>query len=1304
MLSRGALIWINRVLWTLLVGSIVLLGIIVSLGRFYLPYIETHQRELVDAFNHRTGLHLSVGHISARWQHLAPHFAIDDLRVQNPQDPSETVLQIAHAELQLGLFRSIDAQTIAISRLQGSGVRVQLEEAALGRWQLAGFSGESALKLERVIDMLLAIYRAELRASHIDLRFFNGGEAHLIGDTLRLQRAKDFRRFNLALRFADNGAPLTFVFESLGDPRTRAAFSARGHMAFRGVDLTPVLPVAKAFGLHLEHGRIDGAAWLDWHNDAIEVRGKAALPQLDLAGNGEQTFSPVKNIKATFFIRDRAGQRQLWLPHFTGNWNGTDLNFDGAMFTFDGAQPQRFQFALPELQLAPLLKTALADEHLPAQLREKLTALAPSGTLRNMLVDLPLKPTQRDLLRVRATIENISVQPDRGGPGIEGASGYLDAGWSEGRVDLVSDNFGMSFPHVYHEPLHFDKVRGQIGWRIEDDRVLVDSGPIPVQGDAGRATAQFALDLPLQHGTPLMTLQVGLQNSGAQYRDRFIPYTLQPSLLQWLQRAIGKGDIPLGGFIYRGSLLADDHLNNTVQLFLQVRDAELAYQPGWPPLRDVRAAVWVDDSGLLVQCPHARIYERIALRDGVVKLQHEDAVSWLTVDAHASADNDDVVRLLRETPLRQHTGAALDQWHWSGPTQSHVELGIAVSGTPEGINSRPLEIKVDSELKAGSLHLSEQHIALEEVRGEIGYRSDSGLRADALAAKWFGKPVAIKVASAADGAMTIDAQGGIAMTDLRQWLQQPLFDFSSGETPFAATLHIAKGANTLQVRSDLQGAAIDLPAPYHKDAEQQLPLAVDMELGDARNLTATLSDWADLRLRWAAAESEKNKTSSAYLDGGVIRLGQTGKTAFGSGQFVITGAVTAADFNAWRDALREHQLVAASADESEAKPLGVQIRELHFGSAEIAGQTLRDVIVSGRRDSASWTVQMRAEQIAGTLTLPDDKQQPWRMQLNYLRLPAAQPATAAAEKNGEHTASPIDRVDPRTAFAIDLHIDHLWRGDEEFGWIETQLRPIENGVRLDNIRAQLRAVKLEARDTQPAHLDWTRQGDSDRSEFNGRLAVDDIGKALTRWHYEPVLTSKQGVADIQLQWPGRPDQFKFIAAEGNMNLKFDDGRFLRASGSTTGALKVVGVFNFANFLRRLQFDFSDVFKDGVSFDDMQGKLSTQRGVLKTDELVEIKSPSSRFRLAGQIDFNTDQTDMELIATLPVVSNLPWVAAIAGGLPVAAGVFVASKVFENQFDKFSSAAYEINGPWADPQVKLRRVFDDQLPKRNEATHE
>ena len=69
---------------------------------------------------------------------------------------------------------------------------------------------------------------------------------------------------------------------------------------------------------------------------------------------------------------------------------------------------------------------------------------------------------------------------------------------------------------------------------------------------------------------------------------------------------------------------------------------------------------------------------------------------------------------------------------------------------------------------------------------------------------------------------------------------------------------------------------------------------------------------------------------------------------------------------------------------------------------------------------------------------------------------------------------------------------------------------------------------------------------------------------------------------------------------------------------------------------------------------------------------------------------------ELIVTLPVAENLPWIAGLAAGsafIPVAAGVYVASKVFESDVDRFSSGTYAISGTLNKPTIELNKVFDN-----------
>lgn len=1285
MVARTTLVWINRLLWTLIVGAVLLLGAVVALGRHYIPYVETYQQQIVDEVQRRTGLHMRVDRISGQWQRLTPQLVIENLRLYNPQKADEVVLSIDRATLRIGLFRSIDRRTLALKRLEGRGVYMALDEASLGRWRLRGFPGGHGPGVDALLDMLMAMHRAQLRDSRIDMNFFGGGRAQLAGQELTLDQAGNFRRLQLSLAFAENGAPLALTIESRGDPRD-SRFSARGYAAFSGVDLTPVLPAAKAYGLDLRHGRIDGSAWLDWRRDGVvELRGKVAMPMLDLAALSGRPAPPLRDIKTEFLLRDAGGRRQLWLPQVSGQWGEVALNWRHLLLEIDGARPDVMQLSLPKLALAPIRDALLADTVLPEAAHHALETLAPDGELNNIHLTIPVAPGHWDTLRLRAQFANVSVAALGGGPAVTGATGYVDTGARSGVADFAGDDFSIGFPHVYHEPLHFDRVRGQVGWRLENGRVLVDSGPLHAIGDAGEASVLVGLDLRTDAHDPVaphMTLMVGMRNSAARYRDRFIPYTLKPELLEWLHHSIGEGRLPVGGFVYRGSLAHDESDEHTLQLFLDVREGELSYHPEWPPLHDLQASLWLDDSQLLVESPSAKIYDQLEASDVRVEMEPEPAGEWLTVTGTVNGRNDDLLRAVRESALHKHIGPALDGWRWRGAASARLDLGIPIG------SERPIAINVEGELAGGQLTLSEQRLTLNEVRGPLLYRSDGGLQSPGIKGTLYGKPVTVGLTSDAQGGLVVDAQGRLGMQDLQDWLRQPLLAKASGDTDFKLAMRFPGaaqgGQSSLEATSTMQGVTIALPPPYAKSVNETLPVTVTMPLTGPRHVDIELGDRADLALAW----NDQDKT----LQSAVLRLGRSGRANATQGQFLVTGSVSEpVELNPWLTLFSQYREPHGAGAGGDAETnLNLQIRALHLPEVRALGQTARDVRLFGQRGANGWVLRVQADKVGGTLTVPETAGQPWLAHLDYLRLAAPAPPVPGAPP----TPSNLLDVDPSRVTPVDLRIDHLWRGDEDWGWIDLQLRPVPDGLSLQQLTGELRGIRFEPRDKQPASLTWLRTGDSHRTRFEGRLAADGVGRTLERWGYERVLTAKTGHIDAGVEWFGPPDAIARKNLSGEASLEMEDGRFLKASTSATGALKVVGIFNFANLLRRLQLNFSDLFRDGVSFNKVQGGVALDQGVFTLVKPLDIESPSSRFRLSGRVDFNSDQADMELVATLPVVSNLPWVAALAGGLPAAAGVYVASKLFQNQVDKFSSAVYDIKGPWSDPEVKFRRIFDDK----------
>ncbi|HKK23563.1 MAG TPA: AsmA-like C-terminal region-containing protein, partial [Pseudohaliea sp.] len=176
-------------------------------------------------------------------------------------------------------------------------------------------------------------------------------------------------------------------------------------------------------------------------------------------------------------------------------------------------------------------------------------------------------------------------------------------------------------------------------------------------------------------------------------------------------------------------------------------------------------------------------------------------------------------------------------------------------------------------------------------------------------------------------------------------------------------------------------------------------------------------------------------------------------------------------------------------------------------------------------------------------------------------------------------------------------------------------------------------------------------------------------------------------ATADLRWPGSPSALSLSTLEGKVTVAARDGRLLDARGSA-GALKVLSLLNLAEIFRGLSL--SHMFESGIPFDRARSEFLFRAGRVELPALT-LRGAASAFEFSGVTDLST--IEGELVVTLPVANNLPWVAALAGGLPVAAGVYVVSKVFEKQVKRMSSGVYEVSGPLGSPSVRLRRIFDD-----------
>jgi len=64
----------------------------------------------------------------------------------------------------------------------------------------------------------------------------------------------------------------------------------------------------------------------------------------------------------------------------------------------------------------------------------------------------------------------------------------------------------------------------------------------------------------------------------------------------------------------------------------------------------------------------------------------------------------------------------------------------------------------------------------------------------------------------------------------------------------------------------------------------------------------------------------------------------------------------------------------------------------------------------------------------------------------------------------------------------------------------------------------------------------------------------------------------------------------------------------------------------------------------------------------------------------------EKLDLELSLKLNLQENIPWYAAIFGGLGVAAGTAIIGNVFEEQIEDISTIEYSVKGPLNSPNLE------------------
>jgi len=192
-----------------------------------------------------------------------------------------------------------------------------------------------------------------------------------------------------------------------------------------------------------------------------------------------------------------------------------------------------------------------------------------------------------------------------------------------------------------------------------------------------------------------------------------------------------------------------------------------------------------------------------------------------------------------------------------------------------------------------------------------------------------------------------------------------------------------------------------------------------------------------------------------------------------------------------------------------------------------------------------------------------------------------------------------------------------------------------------------------------------------------------------------------------LEIPVIQDLGNFSYFNGNLNLQWQNLQRLKDIEGTVDfilkdfivpnkisnstALNLLGILNLKNILGKVaNLDLTLGEFRSTKLNRVQGEFVFSQSTGRLAAPLFIDTNAAKMKWIGQINKNArgelTNLDLSLDLRVRIGENIPWYAAVLGGIPAVAGSALISEIFENDIDDLSNYQYEVSGVLNAPKIK------------------
>ncbi|MGR8940795.1 MAG: YhdP family protein [Gammaproteobacteria bacterium] len=1247
----------HLIFWSLIITALGITGV-----RLALSGVEGYKSRLAARVGVMVGAPVTIGRLGARMRGFSPEIVLNNIDIASVTARRGNAIELREIRLGINLLDVlIRRELLPSSWVTLVGAKLTVKRNAEGKLSIAGLraDGENPLWLLQtrryeVLDSDIT-WQDEQRQGRplifksADLALINEGEHH---------------RVNALIQLPDKlGDSLKAALDLKGDLFGFKSLQGRAYLEGKNLNLPEWVTLDLPLAMTLASGRGDLKVWSDWRqNQSVSLAGEVSIEGLALQKPAAEPWS-AEHLRSRFHWSRSENKWKLDIDAFelATRSRGESKTWPTAIFSLrgkgDAENPSR-RLALYVERLEMQEAAMLARFLLPSRHRIAgfLRDAQLTGELRNFAL---FADTDKQTLSVNGQFSHAGIAPLQQFPGVENLSGWIHGSEAQGTIAIAGSDVVLNAPELFREPLPLKRLAGLGTWRQTPEGWSFDSASLELDARTFESKSRLHLLIPESLDDAFIDLQSAFSFADVSETRRFLPAKILPAeVADWLDQAFVKGKIPEGALLLQGRLADFPFVDGkgVFEVLFDAEQLELAYQPDWPKLTGMEAGIVFYQDGFSADVRRGMSHG-LSIKQASVDIPTLNAAPKLSISGDAEGGIGQALEFIRHSPLSSKAEAFLQAAEAQGETQINLDLQIPL------LASDKYQAAVMTHVQNAQLRLTSPDLPVRQITGSIKF-DERGAYSDSLAAEVLDQPVKITLASG--GQQTeIRAEGRIDIGDLRTQFEMPWLGFAEGETDYQLALRLPHldGAPTLSIRSDLEGVRLELPDRLAKPVTRERPLALTFTLSDKQDLPLELTYGDDF------SAALKFDLTQQQLESGHVLLG-AGKAR----QRAEPGLMLEIDQRQLQ--LQDCLKLAGATTSMPGMKLDFRQIKVH-GDRSLWRQTdMGRVDLDLQRAGAFWAGRIDSSVLQGRIRLPVDVQGTERIDLKLDRLDVSALTRFKSDRGQDGAAVYL----PLLAVSSDKT---LWNGSD-LGRFAMNTERIPNGLLFNRFELLGKDQKLTLTG------DWKVHGTQSKTQAQGRLELIKGGDLFARLGISKDLTETSGVVDFDLYWNAAPYRFDLGDLQGVADVNFKSGRILSIE---PGVGRVLGILAMAQWFKRLQLDFSDVYQEGLTFNSIKGRFNLANGKAETESLI-VDAVPAKITISGETDLINKTVDHIIMVAPKSAEAVPIAGTIMGKFAALIDKTITGTEHEGFF--FGSQ-YLVKGSWENAEIRTLHEKEGLLQK-------